>query len=288
MKTLPTALAAHLAGDTTTLAHALRITRADGQVIAISSAARDVAIGGVTYTGDQGLSVSNVNSTAGLSVDSLELTTLDDGELFETADVLAGRWQNAEFVLFRFNWASPADGVEYLLAGIVGNVTQQAGTIRAELRGLQQYLQQPLGSVTSKTCRARLADQPSPNGNNLCGLDPAAWTDALTIMSITDARRIFTVTTARAADWFSEGLATFTSGPNAGLKAKIKTHGAGGVLELLTPMQQDLAVGDTLTALAGCRKRRADCRDKFANVINFQGEPDMPGVDALTAAPDAS
>lgn len=288
MKTLSTALEALYGSGAASIAYGLRITRSDGQTIAINSSASDVVIDGVTYSGDQGLSVSNVYSTAGLAVDSLELTTLDDGELFDPSDVRAGRWQNAEFVLFRFNWASPADGVEYLMAGTVGNVTQQTGTIRAELRGLQQYLQQPLGSVTSKTCRARLADQPSPNGNNVCGLNPAAWTDALTITGITDARRIFTVTTARATDWFSEGLAAFSSGPNAGLKAKIKTHSAGGVLELLTPMQQDLAVGDTLSALAGCRKRRSDCRDKFSNVINFQGEPDMPGVDALTAAPDAS
>ena len=288
MKTIPIALAAHQAGDTTTLAHALRITRSDGQVFAFTSAGRSEPIDGVTYRADQGLTISNIDSTAGFGVDSLELTTLDDGSLFDHADIRAGVWQNAKFLIFRYNWASPADGVEYLLAGIVGNITQQLGTIRAELRGLQQYLQQPLGSVTSKTCRARLADQPSPNGNNVCGLSAAAWTDALTITGITDPRRIFTVSTARAVDWFSEGLATFTGGANAGLKAKIKTHSTGGVIELLSPLQRDLVVGDTLSALAGCRKRRSDCRDKFGNVVNFQGEPDLPGVDALTATPDAS
>lgn len=287
MKVIAPALASHLAGDTTTLAYALRVTRTDGQVFAFTSAGRSADIDGVHYSAGQGLSISNIDSSAGLGVDNLDLTTLDDGSLFDTADIRAGVWQNAAFLIFRYNWASPSDGVEYLLAGIVGNVTQQLGTIRAELRGLQQFFQQPLGSVTSKTCRARLADQPAPNGNNVCGLNAAAWTDALTITAVTDPRRIFTVTTARAADWFSEGLATFTAGANAGLKAKIKTHGAGGVLELLSPLQRDLAVGDTLSALAGCRKRRSDCREKFSNVVNFQGEPDMPGVDALTATPDS-
>lgn len=288
MKVIPTALSTHQAGDATTLAHALRITRSDGQVFAFTSAGRSVPIGSVTYSADQGLTISAIDSTAGLGVDSLELTTLDDGSLFQQEDIRAGVWQNAEFVIFRYNWAAPSDGVEYLLAGIVGNVNQELGTIRAELRGLQQFLQQPLGSVTSKTCRARLADQPKPAGNNVCGLNAAAWTDALTITAITDSRRIFTVGTARATDWFSEGLATFTAGANAGLKAKIKTHSAGGVIELLSPLQRDLVVGDTLSALAGCRKRRSDCRDKFGNILNFQGEPDLPGIDALTATPDAS
>ena len=30
---------------------------------------------------------------------------------------------------------------------------------------------------------------------------------------------------------------------------------------------------------AGCDKRRETCRDKFANILNFQGFPFMPGSD---------
>lgn len=290
MKATPTALAAHYAGGATTLAHALRITRTDGQVFAYTSGSVSVTIGGVLYSAAQGLDISGIASSVGLAVDNLELTTLDDGSLFTSADIKAGVWQNAAFVIFRYNWASPTDGVDYLLAGMVGNVTLKLGAVVAELRGLQQYLQQPVGNVTSMSCRARLADQPMQAGNNRCGLVAATWTDALTVTAVTD-RRTFTATgTARAADWYTEGIATWVTGANAGLKAKIKAYSAAQVFELLTSQQHDIAVGDTLTALAGCRKRLAeDCLAKFANVVNFQGEPHLPGLDALTqtATPNA-
>ena len=38
---------------------------------------------------------------------------------------------------------------------------------------------------------------------------------------------------------------------------------------------------------AGCDKRLATCIDRFANVLNFRGEPYVPGQDALTHYPDA-
>lgn len=48
-----------------------------------------------------------------------------------------------------------------------------------------------------------------------------------------------------------------------------------------------MAVGDTFHIVPGCDKRLATCRDRYANVINFRGEPYLPGQDALTAYPDA-
>jgi len=39
--------------------------------------------------------------------------------------------------------------------------------------------------------------------------------------------------------------------------------------------------------VAGCRKRLdEDCRLKFDNVLNFQGEPHRPTVDAITETPE--
>ncbi|SFE47808.1 phage conserved hypothetical protein BR0599 [Methylobacterium sp. 13MFTsu3.1M2] len=35
---------------------------------------------------------------------------------------------------------------------------------------------------------------------------------------------------------------------------------------------------------AGCDKRLATCRDRFANAVNFQGFPHMPGNDAVMRA----
>ena len=51
---------------------------------------------------------------AGAAVDNLELTALDDGSIFTRPDVFGGLWRNAAFVIYRYNHASIADGVETL------------------------------------------------------------------------------------------------------------------------------------------------------------------------------
>jgi len=274
MKTLPALLDTHIASGTTTLADLLKITRKDGAVYAFTSAADDVTIGGVTYIASQGLDISSLEVSASLAVDNLELTTLDDGTTFTHADVLSGKWRNADFVISRYNWASPADGVEVRMTGTVGDVRLLRGSIVAELRGLQQALQQPIGSVTSKTCRARLGDA-------MCGVNLATYTFTGGVTTATSNQTFTDSTKAQAADYFAEGILTWTSGPNTGLSVKVKTF-AAGVFTLSLPMLLTVAVGNTFSVVAGCQKRLEDCRDKFNNILNFQGEPHLPGIDALT------
>jgi len=178
VKIIPIALAANLASTTATPAYAMRIVRTDGQVFGFTSASRSATIDGQVYDAGQGLSASAITSSAGLDTDNLEVVTLNDGSLFTQADIVGGVWLNATFLIFRYLWTDPAAGVENIMAGTIGNVTLRKGTVVVELRGLQQYLQQPIGTVTSKTCRANFADFPRPNGNSRCGLDPAAHTGA--------------------------------------------------------------------------------------------------------------
>lgn len=281
MKTLPGALATHVALGTTTLGYLLRITRAapDNQVFAFTSADADVTISSVLYKSAPGLDVSSIALSAGAAVDNLELTTLDDGSVFTRADVLGGLWRNAVFSLQRYNFASPSDGVETIMAGVLGEVRYMRNSLAVELRGLQQFLQQPIGSVSSKTCRARL-------GDSMCTKALGPFTFAATVTSVT-SNQVFTATAlVQAADYFGEGILTWTSGPSINLIQKVKTHNTGGVLTLSLPMFQNVQVGHTFSIVAGCRKRLAeDCVTKFSNVLNFQGEPHLPGVDAVTRPP---
>lgn len=281
MKTIPSALATHYALSANSLAQALRITRKDTQVFAFTSADRDVTISSVLYQSRPGLAVTSLALSAGLNVDNLEITTLDDGSVFSQADVLQGRWRNADFVLFEYNWASPSDGINSLLSGTIGEVYLRRGMVVAELRGLQQYLQQPVGNVSTKNCRARL-------GDSLCtvSLGPFTFTGSVTAVA---SNQVFTDSTkAQAADYFTDGQLTWTSGPNAGLTVKVKAF-ASSVFTLSLPMLQTVAIGHTFSVVAGCTKRfTEDCKNKFNNVLNFQGEPHRPTVDDITKSPRAA
>ena len=84
-------------------------------------------------------------------------------------------------------------------------------------------------------------------------------------------------TRAEADDYFAGGTLRFTSGLNAGLKPlEIKRYEADGTLETFEPFYYAPAIGDAYEMIPGCRKRLADCRDKWNNVINFGGFSNIP------------
>lgn len=271
--TVPALLAAHYLLKTTTLAIGISITRTDNAVFGLTSADITQTISGVTHI--PGLQVKNLDIAAGLAVDNLELRLLDDTSLITRADALSGIWRNASFTMFEYNYVTPTDGINTLIKGRFGEVTLGNGEIVVELRGLQQALQQSVGSVSSKTCRARLGDAACTKP-----LGPLTVTGTLTAVN---GKQIFTDTArTEADDWFAEGIFTFTSGPCAGLSQKVKTY-AADTFTLSLPMILQPAVGNTYSVVAGCRKRLLeDCITKFGNVLNFQGEPHLPGMDALT------
>jgi len=291
MKTIPVNLAAHIATKRTTLATALKVTREDGTVYGWTTHDINDPVdngdggGEVTYLANPGLKVTAIQIASGAAVGNLELTTLHDGTVFTTGDILGGKWRNAAFSIFRYNYDALADGVEWILAGTLGEFSLRKNTVIIELRDLRQYLQQTVGSASSKTCRARL-------GDSLCTVSlvgsPGFYTVTGTLDSVTSQQIFRDSTRTEAADFFGEGTFEFTSGANAGQKVRVKEYAADGTFTLWGQMFGTVDGTETYEAVAGCRKRiDEDCIAKFDNVLNFQGEPHRKGIDDLTKSPKA-
>lgn len=278
MKVIPIALDEHYQQRSVTTAYLLKVTRPDNQVFAYTSHGRDLPVDGQLYSSAQGLNISSIVQSAGFNVDNLELTTLNDGTVFTKADIYGGLWNNSEFSISRCNWKKPQDGSEPILAGTTGELEPVGGKLRMELRALQQYWQQPIGNVSTPTCRVRL-------GSPLCGIDLNLWTVTGTLTSVL-TNQVFTDSARTEADqWFTEGELTFTSGDCAGLSQKVKMFASGQFI-LSLPMYQRVRVGDGYSVHAGCMHRRdEDCVAKFSNAANMQAEPDLPGVDRITSPP---
>ena len=279
MKTLPAALSTHVATRETTLATALKITRTDGNIFGFTTHDIDDIVSGVTYRANPGLDVTDIVIAANAAVGNLELKTLHDGSTFTTTDVLGGRWRNAAFTIFRYNWASLAAGVDTLMTGTLGEFELRQSEVVAELRDLRQYLQQSVGDESSKTCRARLGD--SRCKFNLHG-SPSIFVVTGTIDIVTSNQVFRDTGRTEAAAWFDEGEIEFTSGNNAGIRSKLKSYSAAGVFTVALPLLGNVVAGDAYIAVAGCRKRLSDCRDKFSNQLNFVGEPHRKGLNNLT------
>lgn len=257
-----------------------------------------MTIGGEVYLAATGLDVSSLVSQSGLAVDNMELNVLPDEVSYPQVDILAGRWDNAKFWIFECDYADPTiaagsavgvasrNDVNLLKRGTTGEADTVRSSRKFEFRGLKQALQQPVGAVTSKTCRARL-------GDSLCTIDltqnsPADWRNTYAVTAVASGHVFTFGAAAEAADFYGEGIATSIDGPNDGYSRKIKSF-AAGVVTLSLEMPFPITPGDFFILTAGCRKRLLeDCKAKFDNVLNFQGEPHVPGADLLTADPEIS
>lgn len=273
MKTRGAALAAHQAGGTTTLAWCWKVTRLDGQVFGFTSCDVDLTYAGQLYQAATGFTPSAMQQSADLSVANLEVTGMLDSASITESDLLAGRWDGAAVEIFEVNYRDLTQGRMILRTGTIGQVSAGRTAFTAELRGLTQQLQQPVGSVYAAACDATFGDA-------RCGVNAVALQVAATVTGVTD-RRTFATALAQAADYFGAGFILWNTGANAGLKMEVRDFSAGA-FTLAQQMPFAIAVGDTFTATPGCRKRRTeDCKTKWNNVVNFRGFPDVPMNDAV-------
>ena len=286
MKAVSSELAAHLEGDVLTLATCWRLARSDGVVFRATDHDGDLAVEGEIYRARAGYSRTAVASEAGLAVGNVDLEgVLDDAGL--DADALrAGLYDGAEVRIFVVNWQDPSQGILRLRRGWLGEVMLSSeGQWRTELRGMSQVLAQRLIEPYTPDCRADLGDA-------RCGVeigDPQ-WTrpglvtaplDALSFTAVIDVE-------GKPNDWFTGGVIIFTSGQNSGRAIEVRGSDlATGDLVLSFPPPFPVGTGDAFEIYPGCDKRLSTCIDRFNNVLNFRGDPFVPGADKLTETPNA-
>ena len=284
MKTTSAELAAHIAAEVTTLATCWRVTRSDGTEFFFTDHDRDLVFDGHTYKASTGYSRTAIANDASMAVDNLDVDGVFDSEAITEADIRAGLFDHAEVRVFLVNWADLSMGAMKMRRGWFGEVMMsEQGMFRTELRGMTQALQQRIGEVYSPECRADL-------GDDRCKVDLAAVTRAGTVTSAIDRAVFFAMLdgAATADGWFNGGALTWATGANAGRSIEVKSWTAAtGRLELFLPMGYAIAAGDTFSVYPGCDKRLETCLGRFGNVVNFRGEPYVPGIDAIMSYPDA-
>ena len=280
MKSLSPALQAHLASGATTMAYCWRVTRRDGTVLGFTEHDRDLVYAGTTFAAGTGFTASQIEQGLGLAVDNMDAAGALSSAALTDADILAGRYDDAVVDLFWVNWADTTMGLQ-IASGNLGEVKRRGLAFSAEFRSIANRLNQKIGQTYERTCSATL-------GDSRCKIDLASSTYRATAMAETaglTAQVVVNGLAGYAKDWFSGGTLLFTAGENNGLTFEIKAHlrtSGVDILDLWLPTPFPVAMGDTATATAGCRKTFAICKSKFDNHVNFRGFPLIPGTDVVT------
>ena len=282
MKAASAALQAHLDGELTTLAYLVKVTRLDGTVLGFTTTDQNLTIGGVSYKADTAFTPSAVASTSGLATDNLEITGMLDSAAIDDADIEAGLYDQARVDFYACNWADLTQGTMQLRRGWIGEITRTGGAYVAELRGLRDLLQRPVGAYYTAECRFDL-------GDSNCAVNLAARTVTGSVSAVTDNETFGDDERPEATGVFAYGKLSWTAGANAGRTMDIKGWDAPSqTFTLWLPMPNAIEIGDTYSVTPGCDKRFTTCQTEFTNTPNFGGFPYIPGIGNILQYPDTN
>ena len=283
MRSISSALQAKLDSGVTTLCRCWIVTRGDGVVQGFTEHDADVTLDAVTCRAGSGLTGSELTQKLGLAVDGSEMSGALADDTLNEDDLAAGRYDAARVEIWLVDWSEPSLRV-LLASGVLGEVKRDGFAFTAEVRGLSERLNEDSGRLYTATCAADLGD-----GRCKIDLTNAAYRGSGVVGTLS-ATSTFTASGLDGFDdgWFTAGKLSFTSGANAGLSVEVKTHGKSGgtvSLTLWQAMPEMIAPDDAFTVTAGCDKRFQTCHNRFNNVVNFRGFPQIPGNDFVISYP---
>jgi uncharacterized phage protein (TIGR02218 family) len=267
-----------VANDLVTTAFCWRLERRDGAALGFTSHDRDLRLGGLLYRAAPGMLPSAVTLTDGFEIDRLDVAGALTSDAITADDLAAGRWDGAELTIFLADWEDLEAPTIRIARGELGDVSSHGHGFEAELRGPTARLERPVTEQTSPECRAMLGDK-------RCRVDMAGRTRLTRIVAVATETEL-TVESAAAGDAYTYGRLRWIGGRNGGLESAIASS-AGLSLRLREAPHFPIAVGDLVELVEGCDKSLATCSARFANAVNFRGEPHLPGIDLLTRYPGA-
>lgn len=295
MKVVSPELAAHLAGEETTVSTCVRVRLTNGTIYGFTSHDQVIFLseGGspnvIRMYQAGAYTPTDVETTAALNVDNLEVHGMLQSSTIDEGDLHAGLWDYADVQIFEVNYTDLSQGILHQRVGTLGEVSLDRNIFRAEVRGLMQAYSRINGQLTQPGCRYIF-------GDSRCKVLLAPVTFAVTVGSVDADNIVITFQdaltdsppAAHPPGFYDYGLARFVTGLNAGLAMEIKNHYVVdsppiSVIRLQLPMPYPISADsppDMMELVKGCGKTPAHCKENN-NYLNFGGEPDLPGGDRI-------
>lgn len=264
--------------DLATIALCWRLERRDGVALGFTTHDRDLVIGGLAYRAAPGMLPSSITLSDGFDAETLDVAGALTSDAIRGDDMRMGRWDGASVSVFMVDWQDPSGETLPIARGELGEVTIKGSGFESELKGPAAVFDRPAVEQTSPECRAMLGDR-------RCRVDMAPRT-RLTRITAVIAQDVVEVAAAAPGSAHGYGLLRWIGGAGSGIESAI-LRSEGARLTLRDAPDFAPEPGDLVEIREGCDKSLATCAGRFANAVNFRGEPHLPGMDLLTRYPGA-
>ena len=252
-----------------------RVLRRDGVTLGFTTHDHDLWFDGVLHSATPGMVPSSIRRSARFEPDSAEVEGALSHDSIAAADLSAGRFDGAWVQIGLVDWES--GDRETLYRGAIGSVMEESGKFSAELQSRKAELQLDPIPRTSPACRARFC---GPG----CTLAAVRYTHEAVLSTVNLAANSVTLTTTATPADLALGSLRWLDGPHAGRTMSIMAANSSGLI-LDEPLSPALAPGLRLMVREGCDHLLDTCATRFANAVNFQGEPFLPGNDQIYRYP---
>lgn len=265
------------------MAHAIKVIPVNLGTLLLTDHDRKVTFEGEVYTPISFGRMSAERREAAFRSGNQEVRGIIDGTAITVPDLDANRYRGAEVRQVVFDWRRP--WIVYARhRKWVRSIVRDGSTFIGTLEGRTQALQRPaggrFGGTFSTTCTYELA-------SSFCKKNISADIKTVTVGTVVDDRRTAQFTTASWTgiyidDYYRDGSVKWTTGNNAGHVSAIYgyTHSTREC-DFLMPTPKPIQVGDVGVASPGCDGLLTTCRDKFANQLNFGGDPFAPSASQI-------
>lgn len=253
-----------------------RVYRRDGVALGFTTHDRDLWFGGLLHRAAPGMLPSAIRQTIGFEDDGAEVEGALSHDSISAADLAAGRFDGARVDAGVVDWVTREAASLY--SGSIASVSREGRGFAAQLRSAKADLEVDPVPRSSPTCRARFC---GPG----CALDPQTFTHRATVVAVDPGSNSLVVD---RSDWstFAHGELRWLDGPQTGLTMTVIAASAQGLV-LDRPLDPGSLAGMRVRLREGCDRTVATCAARFGNAANFQGEPFLPGNDALARYPAA-
>ncbi|MEL7690278.1 DUF2163 domain-containing protein [Citromicrobium bathyomarinum] len=251
-----------------------RIERRDGVTLGFTSHDRDLRLGGVALRSAPGIHPAALRLTTDIAGDDAQMDGALTHDAISADDLAAGRFDGAAVDVGTIDWQSGAARV--LFSGSIGETEAGAEGFSAQLRSLKAALEFDPVPRTSPGCRARFC---GPG----CNLSPARFTVEAVVTAIDPAADAIAVAGITPAD-FVFGELRWLDGAGVGFRHAIIARD-DNLLILDASLPAGVVEGTRVQLREGCDRTIATCAARFANALNFRGEPFLPGNDLVARYP---
>lgn len=272
-------------------ANCFQITLRSGVRILWTDAELPVRLNADLYATGPLISVDGFNEQIGLNTSTFTITLETDGAdningVLVIPYICQGGFFNANITVYRAfapTWAAmfvAPTGFIIRGNGRMGEITSAGGTViefDVDSWTILLDAQMPR-NIVQPFCAHNLYDSG-------CGISKASRAVGGTV-SGDNVTTQFNSTLIEDGGYFNLGFVIFNTGPCAGQQSTVRSYystasgpSMGSTFIFVRPWPVAPNVGDAFTAYPGCDLLYTTCRDKFANLLNFKGEPFVPAAE---------